>query len=109
MASPVTTLPFERQHPQEFQRGLVLVGLGVDPELGQDRLDVGGIGGHQVDPGRAAVAAAPGGLAVDGEVRGVVRPEPAADPSADPRLEVGDVDPAEDPRVGGLAEAPLGW
>ena len=55
-----------------------------------------------------AVAAAPGGLAVEAEVGGVARPEPPADPPADPLLEVGGVDPAEDPRVGGLAEAPLG-
>ena len=61
-----------------------------------------------MDPGRVAVAAAPGGLAVDGDVGGVARPEPPPDPPADPGLEVGDVDPAEDPRVGGLAEAPPG-
>jgi hypothetical protein len=82
----------------------MLIGLGVDPELGQDRLDLRGKGADQVDPGRLAVTAAAGGLAVEGQVGGVVGPEPATDPPADPRLEVGGVDPAEDPRVGGLAE-----
>ena len=41
----------QRQHPQQLQRGLVLVGLGIHPELGQDRLDLRGVGGDQVDPG----------------------------------------------------------
>src|SRR5207302_9700343 len=54
------------------------------------------------------VAAAPRGLAVDGDVRDVARPELPPEPAPDPRLEVGDVDAAEDPRVGGLTEAPPG-
>ena len=45
-------LVLDRQHPQEFQSGLVLVGLGIDPELGQNRFDVRSVGGHQVDAGR---------------------------------------------------------
>ena len=52
-------LALDRQHPQQPQGRLVLVGLGVDAELGQDRLDLRGVGGHQVDPGRRAVAAPP--------------------------------------------------
>ena len=98
----------QRQHPQQLQRGLVLVGLGIYPELGQDRLDLRGVGGDQVDPGRVAIAAAPGGLAVDGDVGSVARPESPLDPLPDPRLEVGDVNPAEDARVGRLAEASAG-
>src|SRR5262245_13199676 len=66
-------LAADRQHPQQLQRRLVLVGLGIDPQLGQDRLDLRGIGGDQVDPGGLAVAAAPGGLAVAVEVVGVGR------------------------------------
>src|SRR5208337_2546479 len=101
-------LVLDRQHPQEFRSGLVLVGLGIDPELGQNRFDVRGGDGHQVDAGRAAVATPPGGLAVDGQVRGVVLPELRLNPPANTRLEVDDVDPAKDPRIGSLTETPLG-
>src|SRR5271157_2647131 len=62
----------------------------------------------QVDAGRAAVATPPGGLAVDGRVRGVVLPELRLNPPANARLEVDDVDPAKDPRIGSLTETPLG-
>ena len=44
-------LALDREHPQELQSGLVLIGLGIDPELSQDRLDVRSIGRHQVNPG----------------------------------------------------------
>src|SRR5271157_3578103 len=86
------------------QSGLVLVGLGIDPELGQNRFDVRGGDGHQVDAARAAVATPPRGLAVDGQVRGVVLPELRRNPPANTRLEVDDVDPAKDPRIGSLTE-----
>ena len=100
-------LVLDRQHRQEFQSGLVLVGLGIDPELGQNRFDVRGVGGHQVDAGRATVATPPGGLAVDGQVRGVVLPELRLNPPANTRLEVDDVDPAKDPRIGIGVARPL--
>jgi hypothetical protein len=78
-------------------------------ELTHNRRNVRRIGGHQMDPRRVTVATAPGRLAVDGDVRDVARPEPSLEPPADTRFEVGDVDPAEDSRVGGLAEtAPPG-
>jgi hypothetical protein len=96
-----------REHAQQFQRGFVLVGRGIHPQLAHDGSDIWGIGRHQVDPGRLAVAAAPGGFAVDGELGGVARPEPPLDPLADARLEVRDIDATEDPRLGGLAEAAL--
>jgi hypothetical protein len=98
-------LVLHRQHPQQFQRGLVFVGLGVHPQLGHDGSDVGGKGGDQVNPGRLAVTTAACGLAVEGEVRGVIRTEPPLNPLTDTRLEVRDVDAPKDPRVGGLAEA----
>jgi hypothetical protein len=72
-------LATDRQHPQELQRRLVLVGLGIDPQLGQDRFDLRGRGGDQMDPGGLAVEAAPGGLAVEVELGGVGQPEPRAD------------------------------
>src|SRR3974377_4486 len=92
----------QRQPPQQLQRGLVLVGLGIHSELGQDRLDLRGVGGDQVDPGRVAIAAAPGGLAVDGDVGSVARPESPLDPLPDPRLQAGDVNRAETPTGGRL-------
>lgn len=83
----------------------MLVGLGVDAELTDDRLDVGGVGGDEVDRRRAAVAAAAGRLAVERQVAGIAGAEAGADPAGDGRLEGGDVDAAEDAGVGGLAEA----
>ena len=55
-----------------------------------------------------AVATAAGGLAVDRDLGDVIEVEGPLDPAGYPCLEIGDVDPAEDPRVGGLAEAPFG-
>ncbi len=52
-------LALQGQHPQEFQCRFVFVGLGIHAELGQDRFDVRGRNGHQVDPGRVAIATAP--------------------------------------------------
>jgi hypothetical protein len=98
-------LALDRQHSQELQRGLVFVGLGINSELADDRLDVRGIGGHQVNPGPLTVATSSDGLAVDGDVRGLVQSEPPLDPLGDARLKVRDVDPAEDPGVGRLAKA----
>jgi hypothetical protein len=94
-----------RQHPQQFQRGLVFVGLSVPPQVGPNGSDIQGISGDQVNPRRLAVTTAAGGLAVEGEVRGVLRIEPPWNPLSETRLEVRDVDAPEDPRVGSLAEA----
>jgi hypothetical protein len=98
-------LVLHRQHPQQFQRGLMFVGLSVHPQLGHDGSDIRGISGDQVNPRRLAVTTAPCGLAVEGEVRGVLRTEPPLNPLSEPRLEVRDVEAPEDPRVGSLAEA----
>jgi hypothetical protein len=95
----------DREHAQQFQGRLVFVGLGVHPELADHGSDVRGVSRNQVNRGRLAVATPSGGLAVEGDLRGVIRPEPSPDPPPDAGLEVGDVDPAKDPRVGGLAEA----
>ncbi len=93
------------QDRQHLQRGLQLVGLGIDAELGDDRPDVGGVSGQEVDGRGLAVAAAAGGLAVEAEVGRVARAESAADPAGDERLEGGGIDAAEDAGVGGLAQA----
>ena len=105
MASPVMRLPLMGRIPSSSSAALVLVGLGIDPKLGQDRLDIRGVGGDKVDCGGLAVAAAAEGLAIDGQMGRVARPESAADPAGDGRLEGGDVHAAEDAGVGGLAEA----
>jgi hypothetical protein len=104
-ASPEMTLPLDRQHSQQFQRGLMLVGLGIHPELANDGFDVRGIGRDQVNSRRLAVATATGRLAVDGKVRRITRTELSANPSTHTRLEVGDVNSPNDSRRGGLAEA----
>ncbi len=101
-------LVLDRDHSQNFQGGLVLVGLGIDPESSQDRFDVRGEAGEQVNARRVAVSAPPGSLAVDRGVRGVVFAKLGLNPPAHTRLEVNHVDPAKDPRVSRLREAPLG-
>ena len=52
---------------------LQLVGLDIDPQLGHDGLDVGGVSGQKVDRGRLAVAATAEGFAIDGQVRRIAR------------------------------------
>jgi hypothetical protein len=95
-----------RQDPQQFQGGLMLVGLGLDPHLRQHGMHVRSIGRKQVDSWRLTVTTATGGLAVEGQVRGVIGMQAGLNPLADAGLEVSDVDAAEDPRIGRLAEAP---
>jgi hypothetical protein len=48
----------EGDQPQESQSGFVLVGLGIHAHLGEDRLDLRGIGGDQMLAGDLAVSAA---------------------------------------------------
>ncbi len=98
-------LALDRQHSQQFQRRLVFIRLGVDPELSHGGVDVGGIGGHQVGCGRILIPTSPGGLTIDGKMKSRTGREASLDPLADARLKVGDVDPSKNPRVGGLAEA----
>ncbi len=95
-----------RQDPEQFQRRLVLVGLGVDPQLRRDGTHIRRIGREQVNPGRLTVTTAPRGLAVEGQMLRRLRSQPGLNPAADAGLEVGDIDPAEDAGIGGLAEAP---
>src|SRR5205823_6100179 len=45
-------LPLDWQDAQQLQGGLVLVGLGIDLDLGEDGLVLVGIGGDQVLTGR---------------------------------------------------------
>jgi hypothetical protein len=47
----------DRQDAQQFQRRLVFVGLGIDADLHQDRVDQRGVGGDQVLARHGAVAA----------------------------------------------------
>jgi len=63
----------ERQDRQHLHRRLQLVGLGIDPQLGHDGHDVGGVSGQKVERGRLAVGATAEGFAIDGKVRRVAR------------------------------------
>lgn len=71
----------DRQNPQQLQGGLVLVGLGVHADLGEDGLDVRRVGGDEVLTGRIAVMAAAGGLAVEGDVEFFVGWQAGGDPA----------------------------
>src|SRR4051812_44841255 len=48
---------FQGQNAQKLQGGLVLVGLGIDLDLGQHGLAMRGVGGHEVLPGYLALSA----------------------------------------------------
>jgi hypothetical protein len=48
----------DRQDAQQFESGLVLVALGIDAQLGQHRLVLMGVGGHEMLPRRRVVATA---------------------------------------------------
>jgi hypothetical protein len=50
---------------QQFRCGLVFVGLRIDTDLGQDRLDGGRVGGDEVLAGDIAGTTAAQGLAVE--------------------------------------------
>jgi hypothetical protein len=81
----------------------VLVGLGIDLDLGEDGLVLVGIGGDQVLTGHLAVAAAAQRLAVEGNRLLVGFPgggQAGRDPSGEGRLEGRSVEAAEE-----LAEA----
>jgi hypothetical protein len=81
----------------------VLVGLGIDLDLGQDGLGGRAVGGHQVLPGHVAVAAAAGGLAVEADDQPLAGRQPRGHPGRQGRLEGGGVEGAEEQREGGLA------
>jgi len=90
----------EREHAEELERGLVLVGLGVHPELAQDGRHAGGVGGQQVDAGQASGGAAAQRLAVQADdiVVEAAGGEPAGQGGLHPRR----VEAAEQLAEGGL-------
>ena len=55
------------QDAQQFESGLVFIGLGIDFDLDKDRFDERGVGGDEMLAGHRAVAAATQRLAVEGE------------------------------------------
>jgi hypothetical protein len=73
MALAVMTRPLIGRIASISTARLQLVGLGIDPQLGPDGPDVGGVSGQKVDRGRLAVAATAEGFAIDGKVRRVAR------------------------------------
>jgi hypothetical protein len=88
------------QDAQETQGGFVLVGLGIDTQLPQDRGVVGGESRQQVDSGDLAVAAALERLAVQGYR--LDRRRASLHPDTQDGLEGLQVDDAEDLGKGGL-------
>jgi len=64
---PDDNTALDRQDAQQFERGLVFIGLGIDFDLDQNRFDERGVGSDQMLAGHRAVAAATQGLAVHGE------------------------------------------
>ena len=89
------------QQSQQFQGRLVLVGLGIDAHLNEDRFDQRRVGGDQMLSGRLAVAAAPQGLAVERNRLflprrpGGGRRRPRPDPAREGGLEGGRVEATE--------------
>ena len=63
---------------EQLQGRLVLVGLAIHPELGQHDVEVGSIGGQEVDAGDLAVDRPAQGFAVDGDLAGARSPRCAA-------------------------------
>jgi hypothetical protein len=55
----------ERQDAQQFQRGFMLVGLGVNADLGENRLMLMSVGGNEMVTRRLTVATAPQRLTVE--------------------------------------------
>ena len=92
-ASPVAASPFGAGTAGSSNAAPRGVGPGIHRGPVQGRLHARVTGGDGVDPGGRAVATAPGGLAIEGHMRGVIRPE-TTHPPAQPRLEVGEVDRA---------------
>jgi hypothetical protein len=81
----------------------MLVGLGIDAQLGQDGLDGGGVGGDEVLARDVAILAAAGRLAVEADVQPGAVAEAGGDPTRQGGLEGNDVEAAEE-----LGEAGLG-
>jgi hypothetical protein len=92
----------DRQDAQQLEGGLVIVGLGVHPDLSQDGLGVLAVGGDEVLPRDIAVPAAAGGLAVQVEDQLGVGGQAGGDPGGQGGLEGGDVEAAEEDGEGGL-------
>lgn len=91
----------QRQHAQQLQGRLVFVGLGIDPQLRQHRLTMGGVGGHQVLPGYLIVLAAAGGLAVQAHQEFLAFGQAGADPACQGVFQSRDVQGTEDFAEGG--------
>lgn len=92
----------DRQDAEQFQRRLVLVRLGVHPQLGQHGPGGRGVGGDQMQAGDVTVPAAAGGLAVDTHMQPVRGAQPGGHPAAQGGLEGGHVEGAEEGGQAGL-------
>ena len=81
----------------------MLIRFGVDPQLRQDRLQLGGIGCQEVHGGQVLAPRPPHRLAVDRDVFEGSSAEPNLDPFADQLLKDSDINPAEDATESRLA------
>ncbi len=84
-----------RDDPEQRQGGLVLVRLGVHPDLAEHRRGVRGVRGHPVRARHVPVPAPAQALAVQGHMRAGVRGQAARDPPAQGRLQLLRVDPPQ--------------
>jgi hypothetical protein len=101
-------LAAQGQHAQKLQRRLVLVGLGVDAQLGDHGGDARRVGGQQVDAGHLVTRAATQGLAVQGDCIAQIGTTPPEPLGQDLLIGVG-VEPAEDIGEGGFTRSgPVG-
>jgi hypothetical protein len=86
--------PAQRQHAEQPQGRLVLVGAGGDGHLGDDGGRLRGVGGQQVDAGQVPVPAAADHLPVEGDVVVPVRVA-VGQPVADEAVQVVGVEGGE--------------
>lgn len=92
----------QREYAQQFQCGLVFVGLAVDPDLSDHGGDVGRVGGEQMDPGDGPLAGATHGLAVEAQLVAEIG-APGCDPASQRGFDGRDVESAQEVGECGLA------
>jgi len=91
-----------RQDVQQLQGCLVLVGLGIDLDLAQNRLGFGEVGGDEMLAGHFTLPAAARGLAVQGDQFLLAFGQAGGDPAGQGLLEGVHVQDPEEHGEGGL-------
>ena len=102
-------LPSDRQYPQHFQSRFVFVRFGIHSQLSHSGMSIGRIRSNKMDCRRVAVAAATGCFTIDRDMSSVTCSKAFLNPTTHAGLELRNVDPSKDPRVGSFAQtAPSG-